>query len=109
MRFFGKVAASFGRTIMPNNNNMAEPEGATPLDPDEAAGLIPGLTTRGELNAFEQLNIAKAVTWSRRSKKLRGMLLGVESLKLLHKRMFDETWEWAGKFRITGKNLGVEP
>jgi Fic-DOC domain mobile mystery protein B len=23
--------------------------------------------------------------------------------------MFDDTWVWAGKFRTTGKNLGVEP
>ncbi len=85
------------------------PEGATPLDPDEAEGLIPGLTTRGELNAFEQRNIARAVAWSRSSKKLRSTLFEFESLKLLHKRMFDETWKWAGKFRLTGKNIGVEP
>ena len=85
------------------------PEGATPLDPDEAEGLIPGLTTRGELNTFEQRNIARAVAWSRSSKKLRSTLFEIESLKLLHKRMFDETWKWAGKFRLTGKNIGVEP
>ncbi|MCC7527420.1 MAG: mobile mystery protein B, partial [Candidatus Melainabacteria bacterium] len=85
------------------------PEGATPLDPDEAEGLIPGLTTRGELNTFEQRNIARAVAWSRSSKKLRSTLFEIESLKFLHKRMFDETWKWAGKFRLTGKNIGVEP
>jgi len=85
------------------------PEGATPLDLDEAAGLIPGLTTRGELNAYEQRNIVQAVIWSRRSTKLRQSLFSIDSLKLLHKRMFDETWKWAGTFRTTGKNLGVEP
>jgi Fic-DOC domain mobile mystery protein B len=84
-------------------------EGATPIDPDEAAGLIPGLTTRNQLNSFEQANIAKAVTWSRRSRKIKQNLLSVETLKLLHKQMFDETWTWAGKFRTTGKNIGVEP
>ncbi|MDZ4832731.1 MAG: mobile mystery protein B [Candidatus Melainabacteria bacterium] len=85
------------------------PEGATPLDPDEAAGLKPGLTTRGELNAFEQTNIAQAVLWARKSRILRRDLLTIDSLKLLHKRMFDDTWKWAGTFRATGKNIGVEP
>jgi len=34
------------------------PVGATPLDPDEAAGLIPEhITTQGELNAWEEANI----------------------------------------------------
>ncbi len=85
------------------------PEGATPLDPDEAAGLKPGLTTRGELNAFEQANIAQAVAWVRTSRKLKTSLFTVDAMKLIHRRMFDDTWEWAGKFRSTGKNIGVEP
>ncbi len=84
------------------------PEGATPLDPDEAADLRPGLTTRGELNAFEQANIAQALVWARTSRKLKAGLFTVDAMKLIHERMFDDTWEWAGKFRITGKNIGVE-
>lgn len=90
-------------------NETDIPEGATPLDPDEAAGLKPGLTTRGELNAFEQANIAQAVAWARKSRKLKNNLLSIDSLRLLHKRMFDDTWKWAGTFRTTGKNIGVEP
>jgi Fic-DOC domain mobile mystery protein B len=90
-------------------NETDIPEGATPLDPDEAAGLKPGLTTRGELNAFEQANIAQAVAWARKSRKLKNSLLSIDSLRLLHKRMFDDTWKWAGTFRTTGKNIGVEP
>ena len=32
--------------------------GATPLDPDEAAGLVPvHITTQADLNAWEQANI----------------------------------------------------
>lgn len=81
----------------------------TPLDPDEEAELIPGITTRGELNAFEQRNILAAVVWARRSRKLRNDPLNIDSLALLHKRMFDQTWRWAGQFRRTGKNIGVEP
>lgn len=84
------------------------PEGATPIDQEEAEGLIPGLTTRAELNAFEQQNIARAVLWSRTSKRLKKSLIQIDSLKLLHKRMFDQTWKWAGKFRSSGKNIGVD-
>jgi hypothetical protein len=35
-----------------------EPPDATPLDPDEAEGLIPShIATRGQLNEWEQQNI----------------------------------------------------
>jgi Fic-DOC domain mobile mystery protein B len=83
--------------------------GKTPLDPDEEADLIPAINTHEELNAFEQQNIAKAILWARRSRALRQDLLSVSSLTLIHKRMFDETWRWAGKLRKTGKNIGVDP
>jgi hypothetical protein len=37
-----------------------EGDGNTPLDEDEAAGLIPThITTQGELNEFEQANIVE--------------------------------------------------
>jgi len=90
-------------------HNQQLPDGATPLNPDEAAGLKPRLRTRAELNAFEQANIAQAMAWGQRSRILKNDLLNIDSLKLLHKRMFDDTWKWAGTFRTTGKNIGVEP
>ncbi len=37
------------------------PEGATPIDPDEATGLIPTwVATQSDLNAVEQDNVLKA-------------------------------------------------
>ncbi len=33
------------------------PRGATPLEPDEIAGLTPDVQTQSELNAWEQQNI----------------------------------------------------
>jgi hypothetical protein len=40
--------------------NFFYPPGATPLDPDEAAGLIPKhISTQADLNAWEQLNITQ--------------------------------------------------
>jgi Fic-DOC domain mobile mystery protein B len=85
------------------------PAGATPLDPTETAGLIPRLNTQSELNEFEATNIAEALFWlSRRgSARLRKTLPSIETLRQLHRRMFDITWTWAGRFRQTNKNLGV--
>jgi Fic-DOC domain mobile mystery protein B len=84
-----------------------EPEGATPLDPDEAEGLLPShITTRGELNAWEAANIVEGIRWleTRRSKD---SILLVSTLSDLHRQMFSETWDWAGQFRRTDKNIGV--
>jgi len=42
------------------------PKGATPLDPDELAGLIPDyITTHGELNGLEQKNILEGKKMTR--------------------------------------------
>jgi Fic-DOC domain mobile mystery protein B len=84
------------------------PEGATVIDPNEAVGLIPALSTQAELNEFEALNIAEAMDWAERSRQIRNGLLDRETLRLLHKRMFDKTWKWAGKYRQTQKSIGVE-
>ena len=79
--------------------------GATPLDGDEAALLIPKhITKMSELNAFEHANILMAEQWAISSR----FVLSASYIKKLHKRMFDKTWKWAGQFRKTGKNIGVE-
>ena len=84
------------------------PPGATPLDPDEAAGLIPShIANHGQLNEWEMVNILEAEQWAfgRRHKNL----LENDFVCRLHKRMFGNTWRWAGKFRTTEKNIGVDP
>ena len=84
---------------------MTDLDGGTPVDGDEAAALIPGhIVTRGELNAWEQANILEAATWAHRTRKV---ALDETTIRELHRRMFDETWEWAGQYRRTDKNLGV--
>jgi hypothetical protein len=65
--------------------------GATPIDLDGAKDLIPPLTKQEQLNAFEQTNIAAAMDWARRSRKLKKELLSVGGICLLHKKMFSET------------------
>lgn len=82
------------------------PPGATPLDADELANLIPGhITTQGELNEWEQLNILQGEAWAR---KQRQEILQEAYVRKLHERMFGETWRWAGEFRKSDKNLGVD-
>jgi Fic-DOC domain mobile mystery protein B len=83
------------------------PEGATPLDPDELDGLkFRHVTTRGELDELEQANIESGLRWVARQR--RDVLTDGFAL-LLHKRLFGEVWDWAGTFRRTEKNIGVDP
>jgi len=85
--------------------------GATPLDPDEAEGLIPEhVATQGQLNEWELANIVEGERWAFNPRgRNRPELLSSEFMELLHKRMFDRTWRWAGTFRKTEKNIGVAP
>ena len=82
------------------------PAGATPLDADELASLIPAhITMQGELNEWEQLNIVQGENWAR---KQRNEVLNEGFLRQLHQQMFGETWKWAGGFRKSDKNIGVD-
>jgi Fic-DOC domain mobile mystery protein B len=82
-----------------------EPDGATPLDPDEADALLPAhIHTRAELNLWEQANILEAARWAVRA---RAQALADSTVRELHRRMFDETWAWAGRYRTSDKNIGV--
>lgn len=84
------------------------PAGATPLDPDEAAGLIPDhITNQGQLNRWELGNVLRGEEWAFSAKRTN--LLSRDFIVALHKRMFGDTWRWAGKFRKTEKNIGVAP
>jgi Fic-DOC domain mobile mystery protein B len=87
--------------------NFDYPEGATPLDPDEARGLLLShITGRTELDRWEQENIAEAEAWAfRRTPR---DILTEGFIKRLHKRMFGNVWRWAGEKRGSGKNIGVE-
>ena len=81
--------------------------GATPLDPDEAAGLVPvHITLQSDLNAWEQANIALGGRWGARQKKRE--LLDEGFVRDLHRQMFGKTWQWAGTFRQSNKNIGVD-
>lgn len=84
-------------------------EGQTPLDEDEKEGLlIPSITTRQELDEFEQLGVEKANEWLLGRSLSINKILTEEFAKDLHKRMFSSIWNWAGEFRKTNRNIGVD-
>ena len=90
--------------------NYDYPLGATPLDSDELEGLrLSHITNRAELDRWEQDNIIEAETWAfRKTNITKDDLLSVDFIRLLHKRMFRNVWKWAGEFRSSEKNIGVE-
>jgi len=86
---------------------VEEDDAATPLTPDERAGLIPTyITNRAELNEAEQLNIMEADGWAFRRKR---DVLDQAFLIGLHKRMLGQVWSWAGTFsREANRRIGVD-
>ena len=81
-------------------------DAATPLTPAERNGLIPThVTLHGELNELEQQNIAEADRWAFSRKR---NVLNEAFLRGLHRRMFNRVWRWAGKYRTSERNLGIE-
>lgn len=81
--------------------------GQTPLDPDEIAGLrFPHVSTQGELDHLEQANIEEGLKWL--SKQKAPDVLSDDFVRRLHKRLFGQVWDWAGKYRLTEKNIGVD-
>ena len=81
----------------------------TPLDEDEKDGLlIPTIATHGELDEFEQQNIEEAIQWILTRSLKAKTILTEQFFRSLHKRMYGNVWAWAGNFRKTNKNLGVD-
>jgi Fic-DOC domain mobile mystery protein B len=85
----------------------SEPEGATPIEPNEMEGLKhKHITTRDELNELEQANIESGLMWLGRRRKTD--ILTKQFILELHRRLFGDVWNWAGQFRSSGKNIGVD-
>lgn len=83
------------------------PPGATPLNPNEIAGLqLSYISTQTELNAAEQDNILQGEKWAFAQK--RKDFLSEKFMRDLHKRMFGHVWKWAGTYRTSDKSIGVE-
>src|ERR1700680_452543 len=85
------------------------PEGATPLDPDDAQGLIPThITTQRQLNEWEFINVVKGEEWAFGTRQRN--VLSVSFVETLHAKMFGDTWRWAGTIRTKETaRVGVAP
>lgn len=82
-------------------------DGHTELSEEDRLGLIPTyIATRGELFDAEQRNIAEALLRRRPSLQ---QLLDDKYLRDLHQAMFGRVWEWAGRYRRTKTNIGIDP
>lgn len=89
--------------------NLHYQRGQTPIDEEEKEDLLlKTISTRGELDEFEQANIEMALEWSLQHRFSIDEVLSIGFIKELHRRMFSEVWEWAGTFRRSNKNIGVD-
>lgn len=83
--------------------------GATPIEPEDLRSLKPEhICHQGELNEWEANNIQAAEQWLARPRTKKdaldfGFVIG------LHKRMFGDTWHWAGTIRQRETTIGVDP
>ena len=89
-------------------NDPLEPcdDASTPLAEEEKEELIPGwIAMRAELNEAEQGNILQADRWAFARRR---DVLDERFLCRLHKRMFGQVWRWAGEYRRSARNIGVD-
>lgn len=90
--------------------NQKYPDGNTAIRLGEAEQLIPRISTIGELNEYEALNILRAREWAFHSRTMKSTDPLEESyVRELHHRMFDNVWKWAGNYRQTERNIGCDP
>lgn len=91
---------------MSNDLGDGADDAATALEEDERQQLIPTyITSRAELNEAEQVNISDADGWAFSRQR---DVLDAAFLLRLHKRMLGEVWRWAGHYRTTERNIGIE-
>jgi Fic-DOC domain mobile mystery protein B len=86
---------------------FAADDSSTPLTDEEQEGLIPTwITVRSELNAAERKGILETERWvfARKHKEI----LTEAYIRKVHKRMFKDVWSWAGVFRKSSRNIGVD-
>jgi Fic-DOC domain mobile mystery protein B len=82
-------------------------DAATPLTDNEKRELIPThIAYRRELNAAEQENIIRGQEWALRRR--RRDLLSEKFIKDLHRQMLGDVWRWAGAYRTSDRNIGID-
>ncbi len=73
--------------------NLELTNSQTPLEEDEKDGLlIPAISTRGELDEFEQQNIEQAIQWILSKKFKAESIFTSKFVQSLHKKMYSDVW-----------------
>lgn len=84
-------------------------DASTPLTDEIVAGLIPSwVTTRADLNEVEATNVAAGYRWLRSKRPTTTEILTTDFVQKLHQQMFGDVWDWAGAYRRTETNIGVD-
>ena len=82
-------------------------DAATPLTEEEKRDLkLTYIAHRGELNAAEQENIVRGQEWAMRRR--RRDILSERFIRELHRHMLGDVWRWAGRFRTSERNIGID-
>lgn len=82
-------------------------DGHTELSEEDRVGLLPThIAMCGELFDAEQTNVAEALL---RRRPTLTQLLDDQYVRELHKAMFNQVWKWAGRYRHTETNIGIDP
>ena len=82
-------------------------KGQTILSPTELKGIkLSHITNMSELDEAEQVNINEGLLWLKSQEH--ADFLNETFLLKLHKQLFGQVWKWAGKYRTSEKNIGIE-
>jgi len=90
--------------------HLAPPgDGRTPLDGDEVDGLrLTWVATRGQLLDQEAKGLQRVAVEHLQRVPALGRLLDDVWLRRLHERIFGAVRSWAGRYRTTGKSIGLD-
>ena len=89
--------------------SFGDDDANTPLTEEVLEGLIPSwVTTRADFNEVEARNAVAGYDWIRSTRPTAGEILTTDFVQELHLRMFGEVWRWAGTYRRTETNIGVD-
>ena len=87
-----------------NSFHFKNRDGSTPLDKEQLEEIkFPHITTMGELDEVEDLNIQKGLDWLNHQGT--ADFFTIPFLNKLHKKLFGDVWKWAGIHRTKLVNL----
>jgi fido (protein-threonine AMPylation protein) len=69
------------------------------------------VATRGDLNLVEQVGIDTARAWAVRTSTARttDLIPDEQFARHRHRRMYEKVRRWAGVYRTSGRNIGIDP